>query len=43
VIGAGRVEIALGGQQNDEPFPNATLDHVVESMEARAARVAGAH
>jgi hypothetical protein len=43
VIGAGRIEIALGGQQNDEPFPNAALDHVVESMEARAATVAGAH
>jgi hypothetical protein len=43
VIGAGRIEIALGGQQNDEPFPNAALDHVVESMEGRAAAVAGAH
>jgi hypothetical protein len=43
IIGAGRIEIALGAQQNDEPFPNATLDHVVESMEARAAAVAGGH
>ncbi|MGO9340951.1 MAG: hypothetical protein ACLP6E_00320 [Acidimicrobiales bacterium] len=43
VIGAGRIEIALGAQQNDEPFPNATLDHVVETMEARAATVAGGH
>ncbi len=43
IIGAGRIEIALGAQQNDEPFPNATLDHIVESMEARAAAVAGGH
>ncbi len=43
VIGAGRLEIALGAQQNDEPFSNATLDHVVEAMETRAAVVAGGH
>ncbi len=43
LIGAGRLEIALGAQQNNEPFPNATLDRVAESMEARAAAVAGSH
>ena len=43
VIGAGRLEISLGAQQNNEPFPNATLDHIVSAMETRAAAVAGGH
>ena len=43
VIGAGRIEISLGAQQNNEPFSNSTLDQVVQAMESRAAQVAGGH
>ena len=43
VIGAGRIEISLGAQQNNEPFSNSTLDQVVVAMEKRAAQVAGGH
>jgi hypothetical protein len=43
IIGAGRVEIALGAQQDDEPFPSAALSRMLNAMEARAAAVAGAN
>jgi hypothetical protein len=43
VIGAGRLEIALGAQQDNEPFPGSVLDQAVQDMEARAAVAAGGH
>jgi hypothetical protein len=43
VIGAGRLEIALGAQQSGEPFPSSTLDRAVQAIEARAAVAAGPH
>lgn len=43
VIGAGRLEIALGAQQDGEPFPNSALDGAVQKMETRAAVAAGGH
>jgi hypothetical protein len=43
VIGAGRLEVALGAQEDDEPFPGSVLDPVVQAMEAQAASVAGGH
>jgi hypothetical protein len=43
VIGAGRLEVALGAQQDDEPFPESTLNPALEAIEARAASVAGGH
>jgi hypothetical protein len=43
VIGAGRLEIDLGAQQDNEPFPSSALDGAVQSIEARAAVAAGGH
>jgi hypothetical protein len=43
VIGAGRLEIDLGAQQDNEPFPGSALDGAVRSIEARAAVAAGGH
>lgn len=43
VIGAGRLEIALGAQQDAEPFPNSALDQAVTAIETRAAVAAGGH
>ena len=43
IIGAGRIEIALGAQQDNEPFPNATLDPAVQTIETHAAVAAGGH
>ncbi|MFZ0667000.1 MAG: hypothetical protein WAM97_14705 [Acidimicrobiales bacterium] len=37
IIGSGRLEIALGAQQNNEPFPIATLDQSLQGIESRAA------
>jgi hypothetical protein len=43
VIGAGRLEVAIGAQEDDEPFPEAVLNPAVQAIEARAASVAGGH
>lgn len=43
IIGAGRLEIALGAQQDNEPFPASTLDPAVQTIETRAAVAAGGH
>ena len=43
VIGAGRLEIDLGAQQDNEPFPGSALDGAVRSIETRAAVAAGGH
>jgi hypothetical protein len=41
VIGAGRLEVSLGLQQDDEPFPSATLAQALEAVETRVAVAAG--
>jgi hypothetical protein len=41
VIGAGRLEIAIGAQQDNEPFPEMALKSAVQAIEARAASDAG--
>ena len=43
VIGAGRLEMAIGAQQDNDPFPNTTLFQALQTMEARAAVAAGGH
>jgi hypothetical protein len=43
IIGAGRLEIAIGAQQDNEPFPSATLDPALQAIETRAAVAAGGH
>ena len=43
IIGAGRLEIALGAQQDNEPFPASTLDPALQTIETRAAVAAGGH
>lgn len=41
VIGAGRLEIALGAQQDFEPFSQTTLARALQGVEARAVVAAG--
>jgi hypothetical protein len=35
--------VALGAQQDNDPFPEAVLNPAVQAMEARAAAIAGRH